>query len=168
MSNDHKLFWIGVALIVSAVLNCASIYYIVDDMDKVRVLWGMQGTMMTLGVVLSLYSLQSGHESGHTAGYLDGMNDETPIDREGISEGLRRRIIERDAFTCSYCHGEGEPNRDPDGNVWEIDHVIPVSKGGRTHQGNLTLSCFRCNRTKSNKTPVQLLHHRRDRTIRRR
>jgi len=121
MSNDKKLFWAWLGLMVNTILTCASIYYIVEDMNKVRVLWGMQGTLMTIGVLIGLSALQSGHESGHTAGYLDGMNDETPIDREGISEGLRRRIIERDAFTCSYCHGEGEPNRDPDGNVWEID-----------------------------------------------
>ncbi|MBR5502670.1 MAG: HNH endonuclease, partial [Oscillospiraceae bacterium] len=33
----------------------------------------------------------------------------------------------------------------------EIDHIIPVSKGGVTEEGNLQTLCWKCNRAKSNK-----------------
>ncbi|HIS15474.1 MAG TPA: HNH endonuclease [Candidatus Scatomorpha merdavium] len=36
----------------------------------------------------------------------------------------------------------------------EIDHIIPVSKGGRTAEENLQTLCWKCNRAKSDKIMV--------------
>ncbi|HJB68761.1 MAG TPA: HNH endonuclease [Candidatus Fournierella excrementigallinarum] len=33
----------------------------------------------------------------------------------------------------------------------EIDHIIPVSKGGRTEEDNLQTLCWKCNRSKGDK-----------------
>ena len=33
----------------------------------------------------------------------------------------------------------------------EVDHIVPVSKGGKTEADNLQTLCWRCNRSKSNK-----------------
>ena len=39
----------------------------------------------------------------------------------------------------------------PDITQEEIDHIIPVSKGGLTTEDNLQTLCWRCNRSKGNK-----------------
>jgi hypothetical protein len=61
---------------------------------------------------------------------------------------LRHFIKERDHFTCKQCSASVavEPNL-----LLEVDHIIPVSKGGLSELTNLQTLCWRCNRTKSNK-----------------
>ena len=41
---------------------------------------------------------------------------------------------------------DAEPNL-----LLEIDHIIPISKGGCTVEENLQTLCWKCNRAKSNK-----------------
>lgn len=62
--------------------------------------------------------------------------------REAISKKLRFEIFKRDEFTCSYC------GNTPPKVVLEVDHIIPVCKGGTNTEDNLTTSCFDCNRGK--------------------
>ena len=57
---------------------------------------------------------------------------------------IRQRILERDSFTCRYCGARG-------GRL-ECDHIIPVARGGGSEDGNLTTACYRCNRSKRDKT----------------
>lgn len=61
---------------------------------------------------------------------------------------LRNFIKTRDNHTCRYCSVSlmAEPHL-----LLEVDHVIPVSKGGESTPENLQTLCWRCNRTKSNK-----------------
>jgi len=66
--------------------------------------------------------------------------------RVGISKKLRFEIYQRDNFTCQYCGKTKD-----DGVKLEIDHKIPVSKGGKTDYNNLITSCHDCNSGKSNK-----------------
>jgi hypothetical protein len=63
--------------------------------------------------------------------------------REAISKRLRFEVFKRDSFRCIYC-GKTTPQ-----TVLEIDHVVPVSKGGKNQEPNLVTSCFDCNRGKS-------------------
>jgi 5-methylcytosine-specific restriction endonuclease McrA len=39
--------------------------------------------------------------------------------------------------------------------AWEVDHSIPVSRGGSDHMNNLFASCISCNREKSDLTGTQ-------------
>jgi len=64
--------------------------------------------------------------------------------RVAISKRVRFEVFKRDSFTCQYCGAM--PPKVP----LEVDHVIPVSKGGDNHRMNLITSCFSCNRGKSN------------------
>lgn len=62
-----------------------------------------------------------------------------------MTSRLRQQIKQRDNFTCQNCgiSTEQEPHL-----LLEIDHIIPVSKGGLTAEDNLQTLCWRCNRTK--------------------
>lgn len=59
-----------------------------------------------------------------------------------ISPKLRFEVFKRDNFTCRYC-GRKTPQV-----VLEVDHVIPVAKGGTDELDNLVTSCWECNRGK--------------------
>lgn len=69
-------------------------------------------------------------------------------ERGRMTAALRRKILERDNYTCRYCGNSiyKEPNL-----LLEVDHIIPVSKGGKTVVNNLQTLCWKCNKQKSNK-----------------
>lgn len=69
-----------------------------------------------------------------------------------MTKKLREFIKKRDNFTCCNCGNstQVEPNL-----LLEIDHIIPVSKGGRTEEDNLQTLCWKCNREKSDKIMAQ-------------
>ena len=61
---------------------------------------------------------------------------------------LRQYILNRDNYTCKRCGVSkySEPHL-----LLEVDHIIPVSKGGASVENNLQTLCWQCNRSKSNK-----------------
>lgn len=65
-----------------------------------------------------------------------------------ISFGTKMRVARRDNYTCQKC---GKHLRDDD---LEFDHVIPVSRGGSSEEHNIRLTCFDCNRGKSDKVEL--------------
>lgn len=65
-----------------------------------------------------------------------------------MTSKLRREIKERDDFTCRICNNSTQKEENL---LLEIDHIIPVSKGGLTEKDNLQTLCWKCNRTKGNK-----------------
>ena len=66
-----------------------------------------------------------------------------------MTSKLRQQIKERDRYTCQCCGIS--INQEPH-LLLEIDHIIPVSKGGLTTEDNLQTLCWRCNRSKGAKT----------------
>jgi len=63
-----------------------------------------------------------------------------------ISNGyfaLRWEVLKRDAFTCQYC-GRSAPEV-----KLEVDHITPVSEGGKDTKENLVAACYSCNRGRS-------------------
>lgn len=75
--------------------------------------------------------------------------------RKPISGRVRQNVFMRDNYTCQICGA----NRYRDKVKIEIDHILPVSKGGTNDPNNLQTLCQRCNREKHNRT--DLLHDRR-------
>lgn len=58
---------------------------------------------------------------------------------EIVSNELRFKVLCRDNFTCQYCGRKA-----PDVEL-EVDHIYPVSKGGKAREDNLVTSCVSCN-----------------------
>lgn len=73
--------------------------------------------------------------------------------RENPSDGAKLRVLRRDGYKCTYCGTSGSDSE------LEIDHIIPVSKGGSNHIANLTTACRKCNQGKSNKTWMPSVNH---------
>jgi hypothetical protein len=57
---------------------------------------------------------------------------------------LRAAIFARDDYRCTYCGARG--------GTLECDHIMPLSRGGRSTPDNLTTACLRCNRSKGRRT----------------
>lgn len=68
-------------------------------------------------------------------------------ERSKMTAKLREQIKVRDNYTCQIC---GTSTHEEPNLLLEIDHIIPVSKGGTSAHYNLQTLCWRCNRTKSN------------------
>jgi len=65
-----------------------------------------------------------------------------------MTSNLREKIKLRDNFTCRKC---GLSTHQEQNLLLEIDHIIPLSKGGITSIDNLQTLCWRCNRSKGSK-----------------
>ena len=50
---------------------------------------------------------------------------------------------------CYYCHDRFDPKE------LTLDHIVPVSRGGRTTRGNCVPCCKECNNRKQSLTPVE-------------
>lgn len=66
--------------------------------------------------------------------------------RRLMTKALRKQIAERDKYTCQVCGKKME-----DGVGLQIDHIVPVSKGGKSVPSNLQTLCSVCNGRKSDK-----------------
>lgn len=65
-----------------------------------------------------------------------------------MTNELRNKIKQRDGFACKICKVNTikEPTL-----LLEIDHIVPISKGGLTIEDNLQCLCWKCNRKKAAK-----------------
>lgn len=59
----------------------------------------------------------------------------------------RQNIFLRDNHICQYCHMKFSEKR------LTIDHVVPLSKGGKHEWTNVVTACSSCNNKKGDKTP---------------
>lgn len=69
--------------------------------------------------------------------------------RKRLTESAKKNIFIRDKFECQYC-GSKE-------NL-EIDHIIPLSKGGNNEDDNLITACHTCNNLKGDKTLKEFIN----------
>jgi 5-methylcytosine-specific restriction endonuclease McrA len=60
----------------------------------------------------------------------------------------KRNVIVRDEFKCAYCGIESKS--------LTIDHVIPLSRGGKSNFENCVAACKGCNAKKGNKLPSEI------------
>lgn len=58
------------------------------------------------------------------------------------SAAVKLRTLKRDRFRCTYC---GQAGTDVE---LQVDHIIPVARGGSHHISNLTTACRECNQKK--------------------
>lgn len=66
-----------------------------------------------------------------------------------------RYVLQRDGYKCAYCGATPDTVRN--GNklgrgAFNVDHIVPRSKGGPTNWTNTICSCIACNLKKDNKT----------------
>lgn len=64
-----------------------------------------------------------------------------------FSEKDRRQLLLEFDGCCAYCGVK------PD--KLEMDHIIPLSRGGQHTKSNIVPACFNCNRSKGARTPEQ-------------
>jgi len=60
----------------------------------------------------------------------------------------KRNVIVRDEFECAYCGIKSKS--------LTVDHVIPLSKGGKSNFENCVAACKNCNAKKGNKLPSEI------------
>ncbi len=66
-----------------------------------------------------------------------------------VAHFSRSNVFKRDDHTCQYCNkvfGERDLT---------LDHVVPVSRGGKKTWENIVTACKSCNQRKANKTPKE-------------
>lgn len=64
------------------------------------------------------------------------------VERGKVSNKMRFSIYERDGYRCCKCGISGQYAQ------LEIDHIIPIAKGGKTTENNLQTLCHKCNTEK--------------------
>jgi 5-methylcytosine-specific restriction endonuclease McrA len=70
--------------------------------------------------------------------------------RLGPSPEVRWQILARDNFSCQYC------GRRPPEISLEVDHKVPISRGGGNDLDNLIAACMDCNRRKGTENTNEL------------
>jgi hypothetical protein len=65
-----------------------------------------------------------------------------------MTADLRENIKKRDGYRCKTC---GANTAEEKNLLLEIDHILPLSRGGITSEANLQTLCWRCNRSKGSK-----------------
>jgi 5-methylcytosine-specific restriction endonuclease McrA len=67
----------------------------------------------------------------------------------------KNNLYVRDLYTCQYCNTPYTKSN------LTLDHVVPISKGGKTRWTNIVAACGPCNSHKGNKThmkPIRTPH----------
>ena len=71
------------------------------------------------------------------------------VERGKVSNKMRFAIYERDGYRCRKCGASGQY-----ANL-EIDHIVPIAKGGKSTYHNLQTLCHRCNVEKGDRVPYE-------------
>lgn len=72
------------------------------------------------------------------------------ITRQPMDQSTRQAVINRHGWRCHLCAHAINPMTLAGPRSLHIDHVLPVSRGGCNHLGNLRPSHARCNLAKGN------------------
>ncbi len=61
------------------------------------------------------------------------------VERGKVSNKMRFTVYKRDGYRCKYCY------KTQDYVNLEVDHIIPIAKGGKSTLDNLQTLCHKCN-----------------------
>ncbi len=90
-----------------------------------------------IDIIDRLYDKTNGRYNNY-----DIWNSISIVERAKVSNKMRFAIYQRDGYRCRAC---GRKTDD-----LEIDHIMPIAKGGKTEYNNLQTLCRACNMKKSN------------------
>ncbi len=87
--------------------------------------------------------------------WIEIKRDERHIKRERArARELRNTPYYRNLFQqgiCHYCGKKFPPEE------LTLDHIVPVSRGGKSTRGNLVVCCLDCNQAKKYLTPAEII-----------
>lgn len=119
---------------------------VIDDENAFR-FRAFRKTSQYPDIAVSFAWLEERHEKLAKIGFETTLRKfHSKNQRRLMNKDLRNRIKERDAYTCQMCG-----KYMPDEVGLQIDHIIPVSKGGKSVESNLRVLCSKCNGRKGAK-----------------
>ncbi len=77
------------------------------------------------------------------------------VPRRGV-HWSRKAVLRRDRYTCAYCGarpGDRQRGKVLTKQDFTVDHILPISRGGKSVWGNTVCACAACNHRKGNRTP---------------
>lgn len=77
------------------------------------------------------------------------------VPRRGVSWS-REAVLRRDRYTCAYCGVQAGQKRRGlvlNRRDFTVDHILPISRGGKNTWGNTVCSCAPCNQRKADRLP---------------
>lgn len=102
--------------------------------------------------IKDIYSAMNSVGTSWNGRYSDSVwNSLTKVERGKVTLSMREKVFARDNYRCRYCKTKGSAN-----NRLEVDHIYPISKGGKSTLNNLQTLCHRCNQKKGAKVISRL------------
>lgn len=71
-----------------------------------------------------------------------------------LKADIEGRLLQRQRWKCVACGGCLRKMK------FEIDHIVPIARGGTNEESNLQALCVGCNRAKSSKDPIDFMQQR--------
>ena len=93
-----------------------------------------------------VFSYEEIKQALETSDTIRVTKESIAYERAMLTDSERYDIMKRDGFKCQLCGRTAA-----DGVKLHVDHIIPVSKGGKSVPSNLRTLCEQCNLGKSNK-----------------
>lgn len=80
---------------------------------------------------------------------IDENNLTIKQQRKRLTAAAKEKIFIRDKYECQYCGSKED---------LEIDHIVPLSKGGNNEDYNLITACHKCNQLKNDKSLKEFIN----------
>ncbi len=87
---------------------------------------------------------QSGNPTLGVGVYMLEEDRQTPKHDRRISEPLRRRVLQRDQYTCTKCRWTHAAWNRSDPRFLEVHHIQHHARGGKSEENNLVTLCNVC------------------------
>jgi len=71
----------------------------------------------------------------------------------------KKAVLRRDQYTCAYCgaqRGDRQNGSVLTAGDFTVDHILPMSRGGKSTWSNTVCACFSCNQRKADRLPREI------------